>query len=595
MAENLSLPNSALLALPDDSDDRPEPREHSGREIRDWTSHKVQALQRHLSNIRALHNSTLMVNSLPNEILVEVFHIATAMRDSVAWTTKVMGVCRYWRDLFARTPLLWSTIDLSKQPEFIDLCLARSDDTAIRLYLRMQLSRHGVPIGIDYPAIASLLAPHHPRISYVDLYVNRSYPNHHSEDSQALLRTLEAPLPGLMSMALTAGPECSLKLTQNHLPHLRNLSLSGLTIAWTSLPLPNLTSLRLSDVAHPDDRHHGCLASLLDVLEACDGLERFTYEQWEAVAGIQPVATDRVVSLPCMQHFFISGLPRDISEILAHLSLPRGARLSVELLDLQAGEITDFEHLPVLDAVLPCDVTRLPTLRDVRHVMVRFEHLKLTVHADEDRSKFWESQAWKASGCKPPPGPDAAEDVPVIPSLCMVYHLPGSEFDDYLLPSVMCELSSFFPSTLETLLIRGVMDVVDTETWTQLLTAFPDLEHLEIMSEACDMKSFPQALEPTPAVTPCPRLRKLALRYEPNEEDGGRKLLTSLYTVLQKRDAAQTPLESLSLQVEPVADDTAFTPSGVIGRLPSDFDDIQADLESMVDSLEVMLLIDGDQ
>ncbi|TFY60637.1 hypothetical protein EVJ58_g5020 [Rhodofomes roseus] len=292
-----------------------------------------------------------------------------------------------------------------------------------------------------------------------------------------------------------------------------------------------------------------------------------------------------------MQRFFVSGSPRDILEILTHISLPRGAHLSVELLELGADQDLDLEHLPILAAVLPRSATRLPALADVRHLMVWFEQFKLTIYADEDRTEFWESQAWKTSDykCSPSDG-----DTPVMPALCMAYHLPGSEVDHYLLVNVMRELGQYFSSSLETLIVHGIMDIVETETWAGVLAAFPQLEYLEVISRECDMKYFPAALEPTPTATPCRGLRKLVLRYEPNDEDGGLQMLNALCVALQKRDEAHCRLQSLSLQVEPVTIDTMYTPSTAVSRLPADFEDIQEKLEILVDSLEVMLLIDGD-
>ena len=71
-------------------------------------------------------------------------------------------------------------------------------------------------------------------------------------------------------------------------------------------------------------------------------------------------------------------------------------------------------------------------------------------------------------------------------------------------------------------------------------------------------------------------------------------MLSELYEVLRVRDGAGCRLESLSIQVEPLGDDMLFMPSDVVSRLPPDLGEIERNLESVVGSLEIMLLIDDD-
>ncbi|KAH9931018.1 uncharacterized protein B0H18DRAFT_842456, partial [Fomitopsis serialis] len=65
-----------------------------------------------LSNLQSVYNSTLSVNTQPNEILIEILCLASASDARNTWITKTMGVCRQWRDLIMDTPLLWTNIDL---------------------------------------------------------------------------------------------------------------------------------------------------------------------------------------------------------------------------------------------------------------------------------------------------------------------------------------------------------------------------------------------------------------------------------------------------------------------------------------------------
>lgn len=535
-----------------------------------------------------LHNATLPVNMLPNEILVEILRLTAGCLEldgMTSWLASAMGACQHWREIIVNTPIFWTDIELTKNPHFVELCLARSDGTNISVHLPKQ-HPDGPQVAADFSPALSLLAPHHRKISHLDLHLNCT--NWNSRLDQSLLSTLEAALPGLVSLHLTTRPGFRLRLQESHLPSLRSLSLTNVAVDWASLQqLSRLTSLTLSGIVHPNERNR-FLASLLDLLEACECLESFTYERWEILHD-QAIANDRIVSLPRMRHFYISGLPADIMQVTTRLSFPREAHLSLEMFDLHT-EAHPNNELPVLAAVLPRDTAHLPALTDVRHIMAWFERYKLLVYADERRCTFWESQASKSSDCKAPAG----EDPPVVPSLCMVYHLPGAESDDYVLANVARELGAFFPRALETCVLRGAMDLVDTAVWARMLAAFPRVGHLELIAIACDIKTFPPALAPTPDGVPCPCLRKLVLHYAPSEEDGGRQMLSELYWVLKMRDDAGCRLEALSIQVEPLGDDMFFMPSDVVSRLPPDLADIERNLESVVSSLEIMLLIDDD-
>ncbi|KAI0736614.1 hypothetical protein C8Q72DRAFT_12921 [Fomitopsis betulina] len=544
-------------------------------------------MQHNQVGIQRLPSANSPVDMLPNEIFVEILRVTAASLelDGMTWLTLAMAVCRRWRGIIVHTPILWTDIDLTKNWRFVDLCLAYSDGMSINVHVPEQPPDEP-QVTVDFSLAFSLLAPHRRRISRLDLRLSSIDWN--SRLDRALSSTLEVALPGLVSLHLTTRPGFCLRLQESDLPSLRNLSLGNAAVDWASLQLSRLTSLTLSNIMHSSD-HTRSLASLLDLLERCTCLESFTYEHWETLHE-QAIANDRVVSLPQMRQFYISGSPEDIAQVIARLSLPREAHLSLALFDLRTEVDSEF---PVLAAVLPRDTTHLPALADMRHIMVWFDQYKLLVHADERRCTFWESQGSKSADCKAPAGA-GCDDAPALPSLCIVYHLSGSEADDYVLANVARELGAFFPPALETCVLRGAMDVVDTAVWARMLSAFPRVGHLEFIAIACDIKTFPPALAPAPDGVPCPCLRKLVLHYEPNEEDGGRQMLSELCHVLKMRDDAGCRLEALSIQVEPVGIDMIFMPSDVVSRLPPDFEDIERNLESVVGSLEIMLLIDGD-
>ena len=357
-------------------------RDRSGHEVRDWVSTEVRGLQRHISCLNHLHNSTLPLQTMPEDVLVEVLRRVVFTQSDKTWLIQAASVCRYWRETIWGTALLWNDINLGMKLRHIELCLARSFDACLRVRL------YGGFVDAHALSVAcSLLAAHQSRISTINL--NLASYSLFRQDSrlQSVCRIIEAFLPKLESMTIVSCVGVPLQLTESHLPNLRKLSLSGVTLEWTSWPLRSLTSLGLSEIMHSrgDEQSQDDLNSLLDVLEACHLLESLTYEQRVGTTASPELHSsnldERVVFLPCLQYLSVKVVTmEDAAAILTHVELPEDASVSVYV--AQAGLSPHLSVSP-LTAVLSPGGTLLPILARARHIAVSLAGIELNITAEE--------------------------------------------------------------------------------------------------------------------------------------------------------------------------------------------------------------------
>ncbi|KAH9829164.1 uncharacterized protein C8Q71DRAFT_912004 [Rhodofomes roseus] len=588
-----SVRDDILLMLPED--DRAQLQGRATHQVRDWIIARNLAVQRYSSILQTVLNATLAVKSLPNEIFVDILGLASPEQDyRNTWITKATGVCRFWRDTIINTPLLWTKIDLTAKPHFIELCLARANgaDICIRLpdpsggYLKRS-------VNVDFPQVAPLLIPCSSRIKHIDLYIAEASSNH--VPTSLMRQLLDVPLPALTSLALNSkGLQWAPSPQALHsLRHL-SLDLSAVTPDWMKLPLSQLTSLTLSE---PRFVENAPFASILGVLEACHSLEFFRFEGFE-VDSDAPYPT-RTLSLPQIRHIYLRGMPPLGTPILlAQLSLPQHARLSLEPYFYYGEVITR-----ALDVLLPKDTRSLPAVCKAQRLMVLIdadepdEPPELIVYADVDCTEYWNSKPWRS------PEYELHWDFPnqapfkAVPSFFVRHEVIPWQGDALKgLRFIMRELGDFFTATVETLVLRGITSLVDVQTWAQTMAAFPNLKELEIIGQDCDMHNFPAALEPTSSGVPCAQLRDVVLLYRPRKRSGSLRMLQGLRTALQMRLEVKggSRLRSLSLLLVPERNDRLFPPALVMDQLPDVFRDTLDSLKSVVESFVFRCDTDSD-
>ena len=565
-------------------------QDRPSQDIRYWVSDEIRELQCHILRLRSLHNSTLPPQKLPAEILVQILRCAFG-HDDRKWMVKVAGVCRHWKDVIIGTPLLWTNIDLPMNQQYMELFLARSQEANLHIRVPFQ-EPHKSP---DLSAILSALAPHHPRISQVN--INMGMPSPFFQ--RAVLRQLmEASLPALTSLSIDTSMDDTLQLSNSRMPNIRKLKLGGFNLQWASWPLPGLTSLHLIDVT----RSRGSdqvpreidISSILDVLEACNSLEIFKYEGMLASARTlashwSSVSDKRVVSLPCVQDFSLVMPVDHAAVILAHVTFPRKARISIRV-GRFAYEPGAPLNASLLTTVLPSDATRLPIIADARHITVWLVGIRLSVWVDED------ARSWGYN-----PLEDEYEPDPPTLSLGFAATMPGTEND--MFHNVVLELCSIFPSSVESLIINGPVHLLDVESWGRILAAFPLLQYLELYSTLRGLEDFVPVLKPATrhGAVPWARLQDLYLECTPPPRQAGQgadgddpdrsnwEILKQLRAVLQERSEANSRLKHLYIDLKSTTNCSLHSvpETATSNTLSAAAEEVRLELSTVVDSLEL--------
>jgi hypothetical protein len=101
-------------------------------------------LEQALGAVLSLRNGFSPINRLPTETISYIFGLICApdRDDDHAHPHRAMKlaqVCSQWRSNVISTPLLWSTIHISRktQPEFVALCLERSKEVPLEIVLEI--------------------------------------------------------------------------------------------------------------------------------------------------------------------------------------------------------------------------------------------------------------------------------------------------------------------------------------------------------------------------------------------------------------------------------------------------------------------------
>ncbi|KAH9917179.1 uncharacterized protein B0H18DRAFT_1214752 [Fomitopsis serialis] len=602
---NKPIPECALLASALSDNDRARLRGRSRQELQHWVSVEKQALQRRLLDLESLHNSTITVNTLPDELFVAIIRLAIVWdhspskwnRNHMKWKTTVMAVCRHWRDTIVHTPLLWTGIYLTENLQFSDLCLTRSRDATIDWHVLVVSTR---PRTIDwFSTTGSLLASHHTRIRRMKVHFDALM----VPVAQPHWQLSTVSLPALVSMDLSVVGGFSSQWIPSSLPSLRRLSLKGLTIDDPQSSLSQLTSLELCDIGFPKRS----LASLLDVLKTCTLLQHFVYEDSDEMPfDTQSVAADYAIPLPHTCHFSIKATSANMSSLLAHILLAKQTRVSLSV--IKSYPLQDENgHMSVLNTFLPRGAPFWPAMKDVNHIMVwwdEYDGLSTSISADVVLTEFWEAQWWRSPSYT---AWEAIDDLPVKPLLSienelMEWPVPPSTVGP--LRAILEELGDFFPESAKTLILCGFTSSEDiaTETWAQILASFPALEYFELVAEqnatGPGSASLALALKPTSTGIPCPHLRELVLRYNACFDLGDSiwRSLDYLRAVLQERVDEGSYLETLSLQLDvPPGLFEPSTRSTATSRWPPEFEEIQRELALLVGTLEISYMLPHDK
>ncbi|KAM5545892.1 hypothetical protein V8D89_000018 [Ganoderma adspersum] len=469
----------------------------------------------------SLSNRSLPIHHLPNELLTRIFFLVCFKRPlslggpqakdmDRATRTKLMLVCRYWREVALATPMMWRFLEMGRHVYLTKLALERSDPATIDV----DICRNYI-----FPEEFELLYQHAHRIRRLDFY-----DCDHKHQSSVLDTLFDLGMPALEELSLFRSPFVSPRLANQvdiptelsfqQYPHLRMLCLSRITMPRDPLLYSKLHTLVLID-CHCDYSFN----DFLDILSSCSStlrklslvsfLDRLSDNGTapsKAMPRRSPISLPRVRDMALRKHLSCYS-----SHFLANLSLPSNAYIEIHA---EGGIFSRDDPQAMANrslryAIPPDHTTTFPVLRAI-------------VRVELDTQTYTLRGATRWSGTSYPLELKYSPSQRPVPG---GYAPFASERE--LLPRSLDDLVALFQgSSLRCLSIRGVSFLVSQAKWLEVLRAFPRLEELRV-SDNGPMVGLVGALQwfepyPTPdehdagRVSPyaCPKLRLLALELQ---------------------------------------------------------------------------------
>ncbi|KAF5315902.1 hypothetical protein D9611_005032 [Ephemerocybe angulata] len=224
-----------------------------------------------LQNLKRSYNALSVTNSIPPEILSNIFIIhnasilkasilkaypsPTSQREAFSWIY-VAHVCHHWREVALNCGALWSNL-LFLKPSLTETMLSRSKNSP--LSVKLQLGHNNPAFE---PLLCKILSQTH-RLRSVNLS---------GTVKDTLLSNASGNAPFLEELSLACVANLSSKIPKTFLqggaPSLKEITLKGIDVPfWGSLPLgPNLTHLRL-DLKSVGHAHRPSASTFLKSLE----------------------------------------------------------------------------------------------------------------------------------------------------------------------------------------------------------------------------------------------------------------------------------------------------------------------------------------
>ncbi|KAG9025410.1 hypothetical protein FRB95_010206 [Tulasnella sp. JGI-2019a] len=274
----------------------------------------------HLRSAMARHHNTLLpISRLPNDLLIEIFAIASEMKYQFIGIDNgnrrhmletLVCVCQEWREIVHNTPSLWAHIH-SNNPHMFSLeSLARSGE---------------VPLHISFFDLDNTVYEDYAVYEDFKMKIFREVHRWKSIEMSAvnweLLKELEQQSAPLLEKLVVWGDRKTeagtLNLFRGSASRLRHLTLGDITIPWESNLLSGLRTLSIS-------RSQGDCPSaqqVMHILQSCPDLTSFNLRLPEIHPG--PILLEHsAVELPRLEYLSINIHPLMADHLLQRMRIP---------------------------------------------------------------------------------------------------------------------------------------------------------------------------------------------------------------------------------------------------------------------------------
>ena len=318
-------------------------RKHLVQQARAQIDEEISA--RHLA-VRALftkRNALAPISRLPDELLATVFIFYARQHHISEWAkvktfsspptrippwVRVSYVCRHWRMVALGCPTLWTYVFFFSR-RWMTMLLQRSQIAPLRVRLDLIDSdgnRRSSPM-------LEMLLEHLPRME--EFHIRGLS----ADVAPKIISKLIVAAPLLQSIHITGlfnnlRPLASLDVSLLTLPvafsrttpKLRSLDLSRLDIAWNSLALTEITSLRLSSVPRPHTMQQ--LSSILSQMPHLTNLELEDVLP-QVPSPFQDALTEKI-TLPYLLRLSIMAPIPDTVHFLSHVHVPLNSEIRLK-------------------------------------------------------------------------------------------------------------------------------------------------------------------------------------------------------------------------------------------------------------------------
>lgn len=288
---------------------------------------RIRDFEKQIINLKTRRNGISRIFRLPPELLSKIFiyhalanpvkpqdRLYGARTPGPGWT-HVTSVCKHWRDVALNCPQMWSEIDFNL-PGLARIMVDRSKQIPVAVTIPHRLSATSEPY-----ASQILSQPH--RL--------RSLTTSEDESKPSRIQEMTSPAPVLRNLNMTILGQCGVSLPDNFLggvtPELRDVSLTGWKLPWTSPLLTGLTTLVLS----PGMGIKG-IQPPLNPVDFVGAFERMPHLRSLVIHIELPFiddTTSRIARLPQLAEFSFIGACKDCIGALKRLALPTSAVLNM--------------------------------------------------------------------------------------------------------------------------------------------------------------------------------------------------------------------------------------------------------------------------
>ncbi|KAJ8084855.1 hypothetical protein PM082_003632 [Marasmius tenuissimus] len=280
----------------------------------------IRKMKQQLKEVEYHRNLRVSVCRLPVEIIGKIFTHTTGDGHWVRKFPKVMQVCRLWRAIAAKTPSMWTHLDLSR-PKMAQEVLRYSGSIPLRVTMRSDACcQQNLSLEVlEQPS----------RIS--SLYLSGISPNHLTN----LLAKVTQPVPYLRSIVIRPNG-VSVTLPTNFLgedaPRLVSLHTTGCSIPWGSHAFRNLTSIRVSKSTLPINMS---LENIAITLQAATKLVEVDISDFIPSQTNASLPRDFTIVLPHLNRLHLSSRAIVITTLLQRMIFPASAMVHLEISELE--------------------------------------------------------------------------------------------------------------------------------------------------------------------------------------------------------------------------------------------------------------------